>query len=480
MMTPSAEHLLEIQITQPGRVTGTYLPADADTLRLERVIYPEHALPFDVGILPTSLTPMDEPLTVILLGDLSHPAGTQLEARLLGALERAGDEALLLLAVPTADERRSHLALDSLPAEQRSQVLKTVRSARPGDWRWVGVSEIEPVLHAAVLRYRQAVQADRPIPPPAWKTTHIRPLDPNFLEADRYTAAEYTFHELPDHFQAYVTQILAPDERVLYAILRPALVSEKRMAWFRRPRLQAGVVILTNQRLIHLNELIPPDAANIRYGFHSRVGALNRLAGISLQPLRRNTILHTAWKARGGQTAIHWEMPSQTGKALEELSVLLRPFLGGRTEEARLSQATPPELPEKLPALRDPTVDDARSNEALTRTMRRRLDEVLSAGEQAYAWALLPAWHERRDEPRALVVSLQRLFLLPDLSLNIPLAEIATLEFTSSIIESFLAINHIRGGREQRTVITFPYPCQEAFRDCFEIARRCLAVVPPV
>jgi len=41
-------------------VTGQYYAVDSDTLRLEKIVYPNETLPFDVGILPTALTHFDE------------------------------------------------------------------------------------------------------------------------------------------------------------------------------------------------------------------------------------------------------------------------------------------------------------------------------------------------------------------------------------------------------------------------------------
>lgn len=61
-------------------------------------------MPFDVGILPTTLTLFNEPLLALVLDEFSHPVNIETESRLLAAIERQ-DGIPMLLAAPTADER---------------------------------------------------------------------------------------------------------------------------------------------------------------------------------------------------------------------------------------------------------------------------------------------------------------------------------------------------------------------------------------
>ncbi len=289
------EHLLEIKIVQPGRATGQYYAVASDTLRLEKIVQPEEELPFDMGILPTSLTPFDEPFAVLVLGNLSHPINTEIESKLLGAAQRA-NETPFLLAVPTADERAPQ-CLNSLTAEQCAEIIKILNRACPGVWRWLAVEDVEPRLHTAALRYRQK-QADGKLPhlDPAWQPIHVGRPAPSFIETERYTPAEYTFYELPYRFQYYISEYLAPDERILYALRRPAMESQRKRHWLRREQLQAGVLILTSQRLIHLAELVPPDSANIRYGFRTEVGVLERIRRLSVSSIGdQSLLLSTSW-----------------------------------------------------------------------------------------------------------------------------------------------------------------------------------------
>lgn len=303
------EHILEIKIVQPGRVTGQYYAVDSDTLRLEKIAHPDEPLPFDLGILPTALTSFDEPFSVIVLDSLSHPVHTEMECRLLGGLQR-NLEAPILLAVPVADERATQ-CLNEFMDRQRAEIVTILQRSYPGEWRWLTTAQLEPQLHTATLRHRQMqARGIRRQVDPAWKPLHLHRPTPSFAEVEHYTPAEYTFFELPHRFQQYVGEHLAPDERILYALRRPAMSSQRKQSWLKRGQLQEGVLILTDQRLIHLAELIPPDSANVRYGFHTSVGVLERLAGASISALKNDSLLlTTAWNAHGGNASIEWELP---------------------------------------------------------------------------------------------------------------------------------------------------------------------------
>lgn len=470
------EHLLEIKITQPGRATGQYHSVDSETLRLEKIVRPDGPIPYDIGILPTALTPFNEPLGVFVMGSLSHPRNTEMEARLLGAFQRS-EEPPILLVVPVVDEGTAQ-CLEDLVKEPRTEIIRLLSHKYPGDWRWRTVEEVEPDLHLAALRHRQK-QAEGRLPhlDPAWQPIRMSRPTASFAEAERYTAAEYTFHELPYRFQQYVSEYLAPDERILYAARRPAMSSHRKRSWFRLAQLQEGVLILTSQRLIQLTELLPPDSANVQYGFRTTLGAVERLTGATLTSLGSNLLLQTKWQAEGGQIAIEWESPAHTRASLEELTSFLSGFRAD-ADACVLRRGTPPAPPEKLPSLKDTASDDPDRLTLLNEHFSAAVTESILPGEQVRAWALLPKWFGHQKADSALVVTERRIFQLPGHSMDIPLAQVATLEYTSSILQSSLAIHHIQRGKPHRTEVAFPYPAQDAFRDCFEAARRCMAVLP--
>lgn len=473
-----SEHLLEIRIVQPGRATGQYFSVDSETLRLEKIVRPDEPIPFDVGILPTTLTSFNEPLAVLVMGSFSHPRNTEMEARLLGALQRSA-ESPVLLVTPVADEC-SPRCLSEIGVEQRVEIVKVLSRTYPGEWLLLSVEEVEPHLHTAARRYRQK-QADGKLPrlEPHWQPIRLSRPEPSYAEAERYTASEYTFYDLPYRFQHYVSECLAPDERILFALRRPAVPSQRKRSWLRREHLQEGVLILTSQRLIHLVELVPPDSANIRYGFQTSVGVVERLAGISISALGcGNLLLSTVWNARSGSASIEWETPDDSRASLDELTTLLEKFIANDPANCQLRRAGLPESPDKLPSLMDTASSDPESLLPINKHFSTALAESLVPDERTYTWAFLPEWFDRKKGAHALVVTDRRVFLLPDRSLDISLGQIATLEYTGSILESSLAINFIEQGKLQRKVIFFPYPAQDTFRNCFEATRRCMAILP--
>ncbi len=469
------EHLLELRIIQPGGITGRYLPEEGAAWRLEEIVPPVEALPFDVAVLPEVWTPFNEPFRVVVLGSISHPADTLLEGRLLGAFRR-GEEPPFLVAVPEA-EPEAPQAWGDVPAPRREAVLAALRRARPGEWRWLEVEEVEPCLHEGARRYREHGAAAHRRHAPAWQALRSAARG-GYTDAEQYTAAEYTFFELPYRFQEYVGDALAADERILYAARRPAMPSQRQRSWLRRERLQEGVLLLTTHRLIHLAELIPPDAANIRYGFREVIGVLERLRGVDLQPLGSHLALTTRWAAASGEAEMVWESPAYTRTALQDLLDLLAPVVSPPSPPRALQRATPPPLPETLKPLVDTASNDPEESRRLSDRFRPLLEAALEDGERPYAWAALPKWFQPKVGTQVLVATDRRLFLLPGLSLNVALRDVAVWEYTSSIVDSYLAFIEMRAGKAQQHVVRFPYPAKPAFRACFESAWRCAAVLP--
>jgi len=462
-------HLFDVRIIQPGGVTGRYLP-EGDGLRLEAVVPPEEPLPFDVAVLPTVWTPFDEPFRVLVLGRLSHPAETWLTARLIGAWQR-GEEPPFLVAAPEVDEEAPR-RWEALSSPQQHAIVETLRSARPGQWQWLDVAAVEPHLHAGARRYQQRKVHFRRRGP-AWQPLRTARKG-GYTDAEQYTAAEYTFFELPYRFQQYVGHALAPDERILYTVRRPAMPSLRQRSWLRREPLQEGVLLLTTHRLVHLAELIPPDAANVRYGFREVIGVLERLRAARLERYREGLLLMTRWLAANGEYETVWESPAFTATALNELFAYLQAFLNGRNPRALL-RAMLPSPPKHLPPLVDTASNDPTESERLTQRFEPLLASALQSGEEALAWAALPHWFQPEAGAQVLVTTNRRVFLLPQGRFTLDLQTLAALEYTASILESYLVFVTGQGERHQ---IRFPYPAKGAFQSCFEAAWRASAALP--
>ena len=479
------ETTFEIEITHPGRPTGQYRPIEYDLLRLEQILYPEVTLPFDVGILPKTLTAQGNPLQVILLGDVSHSPRTQVSARLLGGAQSDGN-APYLVAVPACDERfKAVLSLSDLADTLRSQLCQSMALSTESTPHWLEVETLIPWMKEASIKFRQAKAASyQPVSQPSWKPTDSQKDFTSYTETEHYTAAEYTFFQLPYHIQHYISDYLADDERILYAIRRPTIRSHRQRSWLGREKLNEGVLILTTQRLIHLIELVPLGDSGIRYGFNAHLGTLERLMGIKIETLGDETVLlKTFWEAEGGSDTLEWETPLYTRSALVEMVGFLENFLPENADSYALRRSTFPP-PSELPALRDPSSNDARLVSAVNRRFADALSTCLLPTEKVHIWALWPAWFENKGYPQVLIVTDSRVLVVPDpdvgryCTLEVPLMRVATLEYVGSILNSYIGLNLVEEGKVRQIRLSFPYPAEGAFYCCFETMRRCMAVLP--
>ena len=100
----SAETIVETRLIQPGRPTGVYEVTEEGSLCLKEVSLPEVVMPFDIAVVPDTLDESGENLQVILIGEISHPTLTRVDARILGGIHKYG-AALYSSAsrLPTAD-----------------------------------------------------------------------------------------------------------------------------------------------------------------------------------------------------------------------------------------------------------------------------------------------------------------------------------------------------------------------------------------
>lgn len=478
--------IVEIEIVQPGRATGEYQPDERGFLRLTQVLYPEVALPFDIGILPNTMASDGDPLKVVLIGETSHPIRTQVSARLLGGFQTNGTDPYLL-AVSNVDERFTAVAsVSDLADSWRSAIDQRLKTSAAQNLHWLNATELEPWIKQARKKYRLARVKNNEgrSSLPAWKPVNSQNLKTSYTETEHYTPAEYTFFQLPRHIQHYVSDYLAEDERILYAVRRPAMRSQRHRSWLGGEKLQEGVLILTTQRLIQLVELVPLGDSGVRYGFRAQLGALERLVDVSLETVADETILlKSTWQAQAGCSSLEWESPLYTRTELEGLVSFLEGFAPSKINPRSLQRSTLA-APSELPYLRDPASNNPLEEKIIHRRFADALPATLLPGEQIYAWALWPAWFENKGYAQVMVVTASRLFVVSDpdaqqpLSLNIPLAKISTVEYVGSILNSYLELSLVESGKVRKLTLNFPYSADGAFHRCFEALRRCMAVLP--
>lgn len=480
---------IEVEISQPGRPTGKYSSLSATQLKLEELIFPTEPLPFDLAYLPGTATREGDCLGVMLLGNISHPPRTIVSGRVLGAIGNNGN-GLFILATTSLDPIAEELIdIADLPEKIRAEISGYLKVHRKWEapFDWIDKEETERIIRDAVIRFRQEKleTRKRSTTTPAWQPIDRTGRVIGYTEAEHYTEAEYTYFQLPYQFQHYFNTFLADDERILYALRRPAMRSSLQHSWLGGAKLQEGVLILTNQRLVHLVELMPPDSSGVRYGFNAQLGPLERLSEFSLEPYRQVALfLRTCWVTKQNTQTLEWEFPLQAGEALDELRNFLQKFVDHNTSGLAIRRAMPASPPEKLPRLTDPAANSPEELEPINERFNSLLGEWMAPGETAQAWALWPAWFEKRGYPQILLVTDRRLLILSDPgqsgmpSVEVQLDDLATLEYEGSILSSHIGLHIAQEDRIQPLRLTFPYSGEKAFRHCFEALRRCMAAIP--
>lgn len=477
---------IEIEISHPGRTTGTYRTVDQEYLLLEKFFYPKNRRCFDRAIIIGAITEWGDPLEALLLGDVSHPVGTHIISRVIGGV-CIESQAVLILAIAVQDQSlKSVLNFDDLPVSHHDAILKEVVQFSGSQPHMVTAEEVKQAIREAYIRNRKTSFEQRPRSnQAAWKPASMKRAPASYKEADHYTAAEYTFFQLPYHMQAYITEYLDKDERVLYAIRRPSMRSAVHRSWKGKEKLQEGVLLLTNQRLIQLRELIPLGGSHVRYGFKASLGVLERLCQVKMDlNFEANIQLLTTWCGNGGEDVMEWEAPVSSRSDILELLDYLEKFLPANTPPGSMMRASLPEPPEFLPGLWDPATNDPKDQLPIDTFFRTCLPRHLSENETVYAWALWPAWFMNRGYNRVLICTNQKVLVLSDgfeggkVEFETGLSDICTIEYTGSILESSIQINFLLSGNNKSEVLFFPYPAESVFRRCFEAIRRCMAVVP--
>lgn len=481
--------IFETRLVQPGRVTGIYDTKDGEELTLKDIYIPDYSLPFDLVELPNTMSDDGEFVRAILIDEISHPPNTRVLMRVLGGFENDGMDPFIL-GVPVAEQRYDGLRefLD-FPAVVQEKVIEFIGhiNGKPNSVKWLEQDAALAIVRQAIARLRLAkTDSEREVlTHPSWRPENRGGRVISYTEVEHYTDAEYTYFDLPYRFQQYMDQHLADDERILFAIFRPSMRSHLRRKWLRSQKMQAGVLIMTTQRLVQLVELVPPDSSGVRYGFGSCVGVLERLNEASIDKDEEGgLVLRTGWCASDGEAYLDWEFPGSCLTELEHLQSKLLSFVEAKKSSRMLRRANYPPVPETLPRLKDPAVNDPRELEPTIERFCTALPGWLDPDEQFLHWALLPAWFDKTGYESVFLATNQRLRMMPDPQkgkapiIEVAYEQIAYLEFVSSILDSNICLSVLNNSAFEKVYVKFPYTAGSSFRACFEIARRCMAITP--
>ncbi|HEY3229451.1 MAG TPA: hypothetical protein VGJ87_09530, partial [Roseiflexaceae bacterium] len=316
---------------------------------------------------------------------------------------------------------------------------------------------------------------------PAWRPDQAMAPTQDMAapETTRHSRAEYAFYTLPLRFQKYVADYLMPLERVRFFVPRPRMLSAIERSLLRRKRLAEGILILTTEQLLFLEEVLLPDVTEMPHGYLVRGAPVERIVDVAMEERGGALVLGWATATDAGQEWLHIEFPAVRADELRELCERLAAYLP-RPRDQRLQRVYAPET--IAPDLRDPAANDPRDAEPTIARLTARRQEQLAPDEVALAQAFIPAWFEYGlDQAQLLLVTAERVLLLaetdPRLDRSYPLAQISSLELRASILGSWLALWMPELGTVRRVEIPFP-STGFGFQVCYRTLRQVLANAP--
>ncbi len=423
--------------------------------------------PADHGVVPDTSPDGGTDLGVLLVSHRAAVPGCVVRARPIALLEiqHSPQSEYRVVAVPAADEAMQAIGdLKDLAADRRQALTAFVKNHLNGHGdkvAWHDAARTYQVIHQLKQATRLArAKTAKGGSAPVWQPLGYRVAGARRpSDTEPHTEAEYAYHQLPHRFQQYVADYLAPSERILFAAHRPAMKSVFKRTWLSAPILQEGILFITDQQVALVTEKAPPGRANIRYGYLVHSGIPERIEAAAVKQSGGHTGFEITWRAVGGNQRVLWEFATEAAAELHEAAALLRDWQP-RPGDTRLRRAYGPD-PVEL-ELHDPAANDPAAIVPIANHLSERLAAELAKDERILARALLPAWADSHKLARLFAVTNYRALLLPDpahddqLPASYKLERVASVEFTSSILDSWLALNLLDAqGEVSRVKINF-------------------------
>jgi len=471
---------ITVRIVAPHRAYGLYA-ASADAVRLRAVQYPAEPGPADLAIIPETHTSEGGELEALLLGDVAHPPDCLVDARPLGLLTVAHDHQAMAYVVAAATVDSAFAATDggaAIPSDWRAQLQGYFGML--GQLTWDDRAAAWAIVHQARQAARLARAGERrPTAGPAWRPDQADGAarqNGAAPETVRHSRAEYAFATLPLRFQKYVADYLTPLERVRFFVPRPRMLSGVERRLLRRKRLAEGILILTTEQVLFLEEVLPPDVTEMPHGYLVRGVPIERLVDVTLEDRRSMLMLRWATATDAGAEWVEIAFSAARRDELHELRARLAAYLP-RQPDQRLRRIYAPEP--AAPDLRDPAANDPRDAQPAIARLAARLQAVRALDEVALAQAFIPAWFEYGPgQAQLLAVTTARVLLLadaaPHLDRSYALAQISSLELRASILGSWLALWIPDHGTVQRVEIPFP-STGFGVQTCYRMLRQIIA-----
>ncbi len=465
---------VSVIVEQPSGSYNRYgYDAKTTSIRLSEVVGGQPPAPFEQGYIPHALGSGGQPLRAALL--ISQPTfpGCLVGARPIGWFDtiRGNGNSPIILCVAEADTALDHIHdAEDLDAVLRQALeLEICRQlgamSEFAEVKLQGSASAHEVIRQAQERGRREEaegrnQSRRSLTAPAWmvpddtvaEALTFRARGAGDLGAqtgeastERHTRAEYSLYTAPARFQDYLADCLLPDERILYFLSRPAFTMGQGL-WGRH-REREGLLVVSDRRVLLLEDESDPDATLVRWGYIAHSTAVERIIGVAVNSGRDHQAIEIRIRAEHGEGQMRVNFPASYSQAgIGQVAALLRRFI-------------PLPLDEERHLLRLYTYDPEREAKqaiftdvhraALPAEAEQRLESALGIwqqerGQQVHATALTPGWDKPAQPATLLAITAQELVVVRDTPgsgeiLVYPLADIASLELRYSLFGCALA-----------------------------------------
>lgn len=469
--------LVEARIEVPSGDSHVYVPdPDSPAVRLHHTLRTGVSYPADWAVVPGTLTPDGQPLGVVLITDIPCAAGAIARVRVIGLL--CTDRERFLVAVLADDPKTEEITCWEQLALETRRAIEALFAAPSGttsagsSLRWLGSEPAAQALSEARLAARLA-EADYHASrgrAPAWKAPVAAGSD-----AVGHSESEALVYQLPYRFQERAARLLLPTERILAFAPRPRGTGDGRRLFGRSDHREAGVLIVTDQQVLWLEDL-PTSALDVEsYGYVAQSIPLERLTAVAVRKDPAKAVVEFSAQASGGSHfSLAVAFPAVSAGVAEETARAARMFVECRGQIALMRLAR---LAEDNQDWLDLVERDDQATRSAVDGWRQELANILSEDETVVAKAIIPAWFALDGRPVAWLATTSRLLAVPAPHARArhqswPAAAIGAVRLIDSVFESALAFEWWDGAKTVPERFVFPLVSAAQFLRLFVAVRQ--------